>query len=116
MTSSTQIYIGGLRGEVHPEDLKYEFKKFGPIKEFSYKGKYAFIDYEEPADAARAIKEMDDEYVTRVRITVEAASKCHHKLDLTDLCAETTPRGGDRRDRSPSPNDACFKCNRTGHW
>lgn len=75
MTSSTQVYIGGLRGEVHPDDLKYEFKKFGPIKEFSYKGKYAFIDFEESTAAARAVKEMDDEYVSRVRITVEAASK-----------------------------------------
>lgn len=71
----TQIYIGGLRGDVDPSDLKHEFKRFGPIKEFSYKGKYAFIDYEESADAARAVKEMDDEYINRVRITVEAASK-----------------------------------------
>ena len=77
MTTSSQIYIGGLKGEVAPEDLKYEFKKFGAITEFSYKGRYAFIDYEEPAAASRAIKEMDDKRVNRVRITVEAASKSY---------------------------------------
>ena len=75
MTSGSQIYIGGLKGEVMQEDLKYEFKRFGSIKEFSYKGRYAFIEYDEPASASRAIKEMDNERVSRVRITVEAASK-----------------------------------------
>ena len=77
MTSGAQIYIGGLKGEVMQEDLKYEFKTFSPIKDFSYKGRYAFIEYEEPASAQRAIKEMDDRRLSpsRVRITVEAASK-----------------------------------------
>ena len=51
------------------------FKRFGTIAEFSYKGRYAFIEYEESADAARAIKEMDDTRINRVRITVEAARK-----------------------------------------
>ena len=78
MTTGAQIYIGGLKGEVMPEDLKYEFKKFGSITEFSYKGRYAFIEYEAADSASRAIKEMDDQRVapSRVRITVEAASKC----------------------------------------
>jgi len=64
-----------LKGEVNPDDLKYEFKKYGSIKEYSYKGRYAFIEYEDPAAASKAIKEMDDQRVSRVRITVEAASK-----------------------------------------
>ena len=72
---NTQIYIGGLKGEVLRDDLKYEFKRFGTIVEFSYKGRYAFIEYEDGADASRAIKEMDDTRVNRVRITVEAARK-----------------------------------------
>jgi len=49
-----------LKGEVNPDDLKYEFKKFGAIKEYSYKGRYAFIEYEDAAAASKAIKEMDD--------------------------------------------------------
>lgn len=130
MTTGAQIYIGGLKGEVMPEDLKYEFKKFGSITEFSYKGRYAFIEYEAADSASRAIKEMDDQRVapSRVRITVEAASKCkdnisHHCRvfcsDLTPIFSisfanpfscekiETAPRGGgaDRGgrggDRSP---------------
>jgi RNA recognition motif-containing protein len=64
-----------LKGEVNPDDLKYEFKKFGAIKEYSYKGRYAFIEYEDAAAASKAIKEMDDQRINRVRITVEAASK-----------------------------------------
>ena len=69
------MYIGGLEGKVRPEDLKYEFKKFGAITEFSFKGRYAFIEYEDAAAASRAIKEMDDQRVDRVRITCELASK-----------------------------------------
>ena len=76
MTSTnTQIYIGVLKGEVDPDDLKYEFKKFGPMTEFSFKGRYAFIKYEEGSAASRAIKEMDDVRINRTRITVEQASK-----------------------------------------
>ena len=75
MSSNTQVYIGGLKGEVNPDDLKYEFKKFGAINDFSYKGRYAFIEYDEPAQASRAIEEMDNERVGRVRISVELASK-----------------------------------------
>ena len=87
MTTGAQIYIGGLKGEVMPEDLKYEFKKFGSITEFSYKGRYAFIEYEAADSASRAIKEMDDQRVapSRVRITVEAASKCGINF-FTSLC------------------------------
>ena len=76
MSSNTQIYIGGLKGEVIPDDLKYEFKRFGTITDFSYKGRYAFIEYEDPADATRAMKEMDNQRINRVRISVELASKC----------------------------------------
>ena len=60
MTSSAQIYIGGLKGEVSADELRHEFKQFGQIDNFSYKGRYAFIEYEDPSAAQRAIKEMDN--------------------------------------------------------
>ena len=75
MTSEATIYIGGLKGEVVEDDLRYEFKKFGSIKKLSFKGRYAFIKYGEGSAASRAIKEMDDVRINRTRITVEQASK-----------------------------------------
>ena len=77
MTSTTQIYIGGLREEIEPEELKYEFKRFGAIAEFSFKGRCAFIEYEEPAGASAAVKDMDGTSIGRssVRLTVEHARK-----------------------------------------
>lgn len=45
------------------------------MTEFSYKGRYAFIQYEDSADASKAIKEMDDKRISGVRIAVELASK-----------------------------------------
>ena len=75
MTSHTQIYIGNLRGDVDSEELRREFKKFGTIQNYAYKGKYAFIEFDGPEAAAEAINQMDGQRVDRVRITVEAASK-----------------------------------------
>lgn len=88
MTSEATIYIGGLKGEVVEDDLRYEFKKFGSIKKLSFKGRYAFIDYEESTSASRAIKEMDEQRLSpsRVRITVEAASKCSLNVAFDFVC------------------------------
>ena len=107
MTSSTQIYIGDLTRSVVPEDLRYEFRSFGRIRDFSWKGRYAFIEYEEATAAAKAVKEMNDVRIGGGRICVQAA--------------RTEPRAGRRGDRSPrgrgpSPNDKCFKCEKLGHW
>ena len=76
-TSTTQIYIGGLRDEIEADDLKYEFKRFGAIAEFNFKGRCAFIEYEEPAGASDAVKDMDGATIGRsnVRLTVEHARK-----------------------------------------
>ena len=69
------VYIGELSRDISPDDLEHEFKRFGQVRDFSFKGRYAFIEYEERHDAERAIEKMDRARFSGQRISVEFASK-----------------------------------------
>ena len=43
MSRNPQIYVGGISRRTHPEDLEKAFEKYGKIRSFSFKSKYAFI-------------------------------------------------------------------------
>jgi arginine/serine-rich splicing factor 7 len=72
---STQIYIGELTRSVSPKYLEREFAKFGKITNFSFKGRFAFVDYEDPKDAEKAVDRMNNERFEDARLKVEFASK-----------------------------------------
>ena len=122
MSRSTQVYVGELTRSVNPDALRSEFRSFGRIKNFSFKGRYAFIDYEDPKDAEKAVDRMHNERIEDCRLVVEFASKsliCD--INLTKKLSEKPPRSGERSrrehgGRGPSPGDKCFNCNKTGHW
>jgi RNA recognition motif-containing protein len=73
---STQIYIGELTRSVSPRYLEKEFAKFGKITNFSFKGRFAFVDYEDAKDAEKAVDRMNNERFEDARLIVEFASKC----------------------------------------
>ena len=75
MSSSSQIFIGELARGVTPEDLREEFREFGRITTLSFKGRYAFIEYEEVSQAEKAVDQMDNQKILGSRIVVEFASK-----------------------------------------
>jgi arginine/serine-rich splicing factor 7 len=72
---STQIYIGELTRSVSPKYLEREFAKFGKITNFSFKGRFAFVDYEDAKDAEKAVDRMNNERFEDARLKVEFASK-----------------------------------------
>ena len=72
---STTVYVGELARGVSPNDLEYEFKRFGKIRDFSFKGRYAFIEFEDRSDAERAVDKMDRVRLSGQKISVEFASK-----------------------------------------
>ncbi len=43
MSRNPQIYVGGIARRTRPEDLEKAFEKYGKIRSFSFKAKYAFI-------------------------------------------------------------------------
>eukprot|EP00352_Strombidinopsis_acuminata_P000202 CAMPEP_0176341680 /NCGR_PEP_ID=MMETSP0126-20121128/2574_1 /TAXON_ID=141414 ORGANISM="Strombidinopsis acuminatum, Strain SPMC142" /NCGR_SAMPLE_ID=MMETSP0126 /ASSEMBLY_ACC=CAM_ASM_000229 /LENGTH=164 /DNA_ID=CAMNT_0017686647 /DNA_START=615 /DNA_END=1110 /DNA_ORIENTATION=- len=74
-----QVYIGGLSRRVREDDLQYEFGRFGKIRNVSFKGRFAFVDFDESNSVRRAIDHMDGKRFMDDRISVEQAR----------------PRGGD---------------------
>ena len=56
---NSQIFIGELARGLSPEMLRDEFREFGRIRDLSFKGRYAFIEYEDRAQAEKAIDAMD---------------------------------------------------------
>ena len=75
MARNTQVYVGELTRSVNPDDLRSEFKYFGRISNFAFKGRYAFIDYEEPKDAEKAVDKMNKTWIGDCRLVCEFASK-----------------------------------------
>jgi len=66
--------VGQLSRNIRREDLEDEFNKFGKVSELAFKGRYAFVDYEDPRDAEKAFRN----HATRIRgdhIVLEFASK-----------------------------------------
>ena len=48
--------MGQLSRNIRREDLQDEFAQFGHINELAFKGRYAFVDYEDPRDAEKAFR------------------------------------------------------------
>ena len=73
--TSTQIYIGELTRSISPRVLEKEFSRFGKITNFSFKGRFAFLDYEDARDAEKAVERMHNERFEDARLVVEFARK-----------------------------------------
>ena len=60
----TRIWIGGLAHSIKDRDLEDVCKKFGKIKAVKIihatKDNYAFIDFDDPAAACKAVKELHE--------------------------------------------------------
>ena len=80
MARNTQVYVGELTRSVNPDDLKSDFKQYGRISNFSFKGRYAFIDFEEPKDAEKAVEKKHKQWIGDCRLVVEFASKSFNSL------------------------------------
>ena len=53
-----------------PRYLEKEFAKFGKITNFSFKGRFAFVDYEDPKDAEKAVDRMNNERFEDAKLVV----------------------------------------------
>eukprot|EP01098_Paradermamoeba_levis_P002359 TRINITY_DN1275_c0_g1_i2.p1 TRINITY_DN1275_c0_g1~~TRINITY_DN1275_c0_g1_i2.p1 ORF type:complete len:228 (-),score=59.49 TRINITY_DN1275_c0_g1_i2:130-771(-) len=80
---NTKLFVGGLSFDTTQETLNEAFKQFGPIFEAKIifdqvtgrsRG-FAFVTYEEPADAAEALKALDGQDIDGRQIRVSAATE-----------------------------------------
>jgi len=71
--------VAKLHKRTREEDLQDKFAGFGKIKSLVLKHTYAFIDYEDPESAAKAIKEMDGKtFVNGEELVVEQSGREKH--------------------------------------
>ncbi|XP_003319027.1 RNA-binding motif protein, Y chromosome, family 1 member F/J-like isoform X1 [Pan troglodytes] len=98
-----KLFIGGLNRETNEKMLKAVFGKHGPISEVllikdrtSKSRGFAFITFENPADAKNAAKDMNGKSLDGKAIKVEQAKKPSFQSD----CRRRPPASS--RNRSPS--------------
>lgn len=81
LQSNRSLYVGGLSEDVTPITLRAALVPFGPLKSIdvpmdyskgTHKG-FAFVEYEDPADAAEAIYNMDGAELMGRTLTVNLA-------------------------------------------
>ena len=124
----TKVYIGGLFEDIGNDKLQDEFEKFGPVEKVwiarsPHSKGYAFVDYFDPVDAARAIKEMNGKQCFGGKILVQISrpgNKKKHRfindttsaIQYTDVkfdyeSESTTDVTRDWRPRDRSPRRIC---------
>ena len=114
-----QIFLAKLPHSITEQDLEYEFKPFGPIKELKLKKGYAFIEYEDYHSAQDAINKKDGSKLNGHRIVVQAA---RGKKEDRYKSSSSSYNGRGYRDNSrtrtvgPQSDDICYNCGKTGHW
>ena len=82
LQSNRSLYVGGLADDVTPITLRAALVPFGPLKSIdvpmdyekgTHKG-FAFVEYEDPADAAECIYNMDGSELMGRTLTVNLAN------------------------------------------
>jgi len=81
MSRGSRIYIGKIAYDTRPRDLEDEFARFGRIRDFHFKGNYAFITYDDRRDAEDAIYDMDDRRFDGSRLIVQYAKERRDRND-----------------------------------
>ena len=131
-SKKTKIFIAKLPGDITDEDLDYQFKKFGTIKDLQLKkGKgYAFIKYSDYKEAQNAIKSMDGTKINGKHIVVQEAiednrynnnynknqSRSSSHLKTNSSNSSYNNKYNNIRRTGPKSSDVCYNCGKLGHW
>lgn len=136
----TQIFVTKINPITTYSDLDYEFRRFGKIKNLTLKRGYAFISYEDPGDAKRAIDKMNGELINNSKLVVEYAYQkkpfdpsrrkmydtrernmnseanrdTYYKDSYRDQSDKNAPRM--KSYNGPKNEDICYNCGGKGHW
>ena len=88
-SGGTKLFVTKYPYYFKERDIGDLFEKFGSLKEIAMKANYAFVEFDDPADAEDCIKEMDGKNIEGKRIVVELTKQNNNRRDGN--------RGGDRR-------------------
>ncbi|CAD8086155.1 unnamed protein product [Paramecium sonneborni] len=88
---ANRIYVTGYSAKESEMDIKSAFAKHGEIQEFSWKGRFCFIAYTKPEEAADAVRLMNQQEMNGRNLIVELA-------------------------RAKKKDGACYQCGKQGHF
>ncbi|KAJ1963110.1 hypothetical protein GGI12_002248 [Dipsacomyces acuminosporus] len=93
------LFVGHLTERVKADKLREVFQEFGSILSIDRKGTYAFIDFEDRADAGRAAEALNNKVLLGTKLRVEISNR-------------------ERGEDGPPPGDldeTCYNCQQVGH-
>lgn len=109
-----QIFICHLPKRIRKEELEYEFKQFGQIKDIEIKTRYAFIIFENSKSAKEAISKMDGNKLFGNKIVVQSAYRGEKKKEKYN--SDESSYSHKYNNRKKYDDDTCFNCGKIGHW
>lgn len=117
-----RLFVGGIPWSLTDATFADLFAKIGKVTsakiivdKFTQKSKgFGFVEYENDADADKAVKELNDTEVDGRRIVVQEARPLEERAPRRDFSSggrSAYSRGGDRNDRRGG-----YSGNRGGRW
>jgi len=79
--SKPNVYVGNISSRTRSKDLQYQLEKYGPVRRFDMKNGYAFVEFEESADAEECIRNLDGYDMDGRKIAVERARDPNEKRE-----------------------------------
>ena len=88
-SESKEIFIGGFcSGRATVRELEEYFSDFGRIRNYTFKGSFAFIEYSKREEAEKAVSKMNQKDYYGKTITVNFARKYTHTHSETQFSIE----------------------------
>lgn len=100
------LFVGNISSSTSPSELDKFFEYYGPCK-VNFKGKYAFVEFDEERDAEEAIEQTNNKDLGGRPLNVEWSKKSK-RFDPSK-----------RRDQGGSPRrreEGCFACGSKNHF
>ncbi|KAF5401839.1 Serine and arginine rich splicing factor 3 [Paragonimus heterotremus] len=116
----TKVYIGDLPREASEREIEKVFREYGRLKNVWVARNppgFAFVEFEDLADAQDAVRELDGTVMCGVRARVELSSgKSRQKPWLRGGARDGGRDMGGRRGKPFDPSDRCYECGERGHY
>ncbi|CAL8086907.1 unnamed protein product [Calicophoron daubneyi] len=115
----TKVYIGDLPREASEREIERVFKEYGRLRNVWVARNppgFAFVEFEDIADAQDAVRELDGTVMCGVRARVELSSGKSRQKPWLRGGARDGGRDGPGRRRPFDPSDRCYECGERGHY